>query len=440
MSHMWSPTGGTVLKGCRHRSMLGALALQMGSLNNARGMLIVWRKFVEELRWAWNNGAGLPGCGGGRGSIDHSTSRIQQLLDALAVCFAQRDLYALGEEGDGESEKSTDAGNAEPPGPADGTAGDQDSDNDEFHEAAADLEPEPESGKASAAFGPGLGLGRKRASPAGHRLLWTGEPMHEPHVLGHLPLTEDTLGAHTAMVMRGQQQQQQQGTTGDAEPAAADAASRAQSASVTSDMCAFLAANPGALLEDFVRWHSPRDLITREISELPASTTLVPEPPASRGRPAGVGDNGGRDPPAPPRAFALPGGKKAVSLSARMAGTAPQNLWQSLWAAATPVPVWRQTPLFDYRGTAERILDSLGETQVVLGNEAVEATLEVLARAAAGAGALRDVQSLKEILGNTFAGVPCRGHRDFLFVCFFLFFFGMVIRPLASFFFLFFLS
>lgn len=28
-----------------------------------------------------------------------------------------------------------------------------------------------------------------------------------------------------------------------------------------SDMCAFKAANPGACLADFVRWHSPRDWV-----------------------------------------------------------------------------------------------------------------------------------------------------------------------------------
>merc|ERR1719203_2065709 len=32
-----------------------------------------------------------------------------------------------------------------------------------------------------------------------------------------------------------------------------------QSASLTSDMESFKAANPGCILADFVRWHSPRD-------------------------------------------------------------------------------------------------------------------------------------------------------------------------------------
>ena len=37
-----------------------------------------------------------------------------------------------------------------------------------------------------------------------------------------------------------------------------------QSASLLSDMESFKAANPGAILGDFVRWHSPRDWIDAE--------------------------------------------------------------------------------------------------------------------------------------------------------------------------------
>ncbi|CAG2069452.1 unnamed protein product, partial [Timema podura] len=36
------------------------------------------------------------------------------------------------------------------------------------------------------------------------------------------------------------------------------------SASLLSDMESFKAANPGACLEDFIRWYSPRDWIEEE--------------------------------------------------------------------------------------------------------------------------------------------------------------------------------
>jgi hypothetical protein len=39
----------------------------------------------------------------------------------------------------------------------------------------------------------------------------------------------------------------------------AELRAKMQSASLLSDMESFKAANPGAVLADFVRWHSPRD-------------------------------------------------------------------------------------------------------------------------------------------------------------------------------------
>ena len=39
------------------------------------------------------------------------------------------------------------------------------------------------------------------------------------------------------------------------------ARARLQGGLLLSDMAAFKAANPGSILEDFVRWHSPRDFV-----------------------------------------------------------------------------------------------------------------------------------------------------------------------------------
>jgi hypothetical protein len=74
-------------------------------------------------------------------------------------------------------------------------------------------------------------------------------------------------------------------------------------------MQAFKAANPGCVLADFIRWHSPRDWIT----ETENGEALE--------------DTQGR-------------------LSDRM--TEPNNLWQELWVASHPIPKAQQKPLFDY--------------------------------------------------------------------------------------------
>jgi hypothetical protein len=48
-----------------------------------------------------------------------------------------------------------------------------------------------------------------------------------------------------------------------------------------SDMCAFKAANPGACLADFVRWHSPRDWLVEPgiASPPPSASVRVQRPP-----------------------------------------------------------------------------------------------------------------------------------------------------------------
>ncbi|KAI8062612.1 Rab3 GTPase-activating protein catalytic subunit-domain-containing protein [Gongronella butleri] len=98
---------------------------------------------------------------------------------------------------------------------------------------------------------------------------------------------------------------------------------RLQSAHLYSDMQAFKAANPTAILEDFVRWHSPKDWIDDEQEQ-------------EQGR-------GGH-------------------LSARMAD--PNNIWQDLWKRARRVPASRQKSLFDLKTEGEKALHYLESISV----------------------------------------------------------------------------
>lgn len=91
---------------------------------------------------------------------------------------------------------------------------------------------------------------------------------------------------------------------------------RMQSASLYSDMESFKAANPGSVLADFVRWHSPRDWI--EVED---------------------------------------GSKVQGKLSSRM--EQPGNAWQEAWNNAKPVPARRQKRLFDDTREAEKVLQYL---------------------------------------------------------------------------------
>ncbi|KAJ1990155.1 hypothetical protein GGI25_004512 [Coemansia spiralis] len=139
------------------------------------------------------------------------------------------------------------------------------------------------------------------------QLLETCEPMWIPKIQMHPVLTEDMLREREAILMSF-------GTSNEG----AQQRAQLQCAELISDMESFKAANPGCVLADFVRWHSPRDWI-------------VPEG----------------------------GSESEGSLSVRMSGGGEGNLWHQLWAGARRLPADKQKPLFDYEMEAEKALHYL---------------------------------------------------------------------------------
>lgn len=101
-----------------------------------------------------------------------------------------------------------------------------------------------------------------------------------------------------------------------------------QSAELLADMQAFKAANPGCMMEDFVRWHSPKDWSPLPSTSAARSVSVSSEQDARQEC-----------------------GRGALSLRMRD----PENLWQRLWRSAVPVPADCQVPLFDHQSTAEQV-------------------------------------------------------------------------------------
>ncbi|KAJ0983032.1 hypothetical protein J5N97_011287 [Dioscorea zingiberensis] len=94
-----------------------------------------------------------------------------------------------------------------------------------------------------------------------------------------------------------------------------------------SDMQAFKAANPGCVLEDFIRWFSPPDWRESD-SDNEENVSAGDNSTSRRGR-----------------------------LSRRMQEEG--NLWRELWETAQPLPAIRQVPLFDEDLAVESILTTL---------------------------------------------------------------------------------
>ncbi|KAG2233941.1 hypothetical protein INT48_009754 [Thamnidium elegans] len=138
------------------------------------------------------------------------------------------------------------------------------------------------------------------------KLLKTGEPMQIPITQDPGFMTEDMINEQADVF-------ESLGTS----TTATHQRAKLQSAQLYSDMQAFKAANPFACLEDFVRWHSPRDWITDE--------------------------QGGH-------------------LSTRM--SEPSNIWQELWKCSKRIPCYRQKPLFSISVEAEKGLYFLETTSI----------------------------------------------------------------------------
>jgi Rab3 GTPase-activating protein catalytic subunit len=157
------------------------------------------------------------------------------------------------------------------------------------------VHPAPQSGSDSSTPGPTRSSdedeseGVASISPKLH-LLGTSTPLRIPVTQNEGPMTEDMMELKLSHMT-------EMGTS----KKAVEERAQLQSMSLRSDMSAFKAANPQCCLEDFVRWHSPRDYIEKD-------------------------DGSGQ-------------------LSERMCE--PDNIWQQLWRDSEPRPVARQRTLFD---------------------------------------------------------------------------------------------
>ncbi|KAG0481557.1 hypothetical protein HPP92_012415 [Vanilla planifolia] len=141
-------------------------------------------------------------------------------------------------------------------------------------------------------------------------MLETGEPVYSPITQEGPILTEELIKETEELVLRT-------GSFGGG------------CSQLLSDMQAFKAANPGCVLEDFIRWHSPPDWTEMESTNEANDHTDL-EGSSRRGR-----------------------------LSKRMQKEG--NLWRELWESAKALPAVKQIPLFDEDLAVENIFSTLEE-------------------------------------------------------------------------------
>ncbi|ERN17415.1 hypothetical protein AMTRI_Chr02g215680 [Amborella trichopoda] len=271
------------IQGAPPGSFVVKLAEAVGSIKTLRKMISFWLILVAELRRLWNEGRPIPLL-----PVDEIPDLdfclLHQQLQVINCCVARKRRRHL----DIESLKSVMEDNTPNTG------------------GSVSLMPSliyarVKSGRLV------LRLGADHPSE-NLTMLETGEPIYSPRTQEGPLFTEDLLKETEEIVLRT-------GSFGTG------------CSQLFSDMQAFKAANPGCILEDFIRWHSPPDWTEGDTNN--ADKNYLEED----------------------------GSWKRGQLSTRMQKEG--NLWRELWENAKPLPAVKQTPLFDEDLAVESILNYL---------------------------------------------------------------------------------
>ncbi|CAL0307393.1 unnamed protein product [Lupinus luteus] len=275
------------IHGAPPESLVVKLAEVIGNFKTVRKMALFWHRVIVELRKFWSEEQQLPGVP--RDAIpDLNSCLLYQQFQVINCCISRKRLHIIATESLECMMKEA---------------------NSTVKHSAKYNDGSPASPVLYARLSTGELVLRIGADcPAGDlTLLETGEPVYSPFTQEGPLLTEDLIREHEEFVLRT-------GSVG------------AGCSQLLSDMQAFKAANPGCILEDFVRWHSPPDWSENEaITE--DSNVFYGGELSTRGQ---------------------------LSLRMRKEG----NLWRQLWETSKPVPAVKQAPLFDEDLAVEGILNA----------------------------------------------------------------------------------
>ncbi|KAL3636762.1 hypothetical protein CASFOL_019061 [Castilleja foliolosa] len=264
------------------------LSEAVGCLKTLKKMAAFWARVVAELRRVWYEGQYIPGIT--QDNIpDLNSCLLYQQLQVINCCISRKRRHSAAVESLESVEASSNV--------ATSSASD------------SKLPRDPRIYARTKSGERVLRLGADRVCD-NLTMLETGEPVYSPVMQEPPLLTEDLIKETEEFVLRT-------GSVG------------AGCSQLLSDMQAFKAANPGCILEDFVRWHSPPDWMENETTNNDLDDT----------------SDGGDTV------------KGQLSMRMQKEG----NLWRELWETSKPVPAVRQSPLYDEDLAVEGILNYLDE-------------------------------------------------------------------------------
>ncbi|XP_015579317.1 rab3 GTPase-activating protein catalytic subunit isoform X2 [Ricinus communis] len=296
---------------------------------NIRAIAVLWVEFIREVRWCWEESQPLPKVPV-NGSIDLSTCLIHQKLQMLAICIEKKcelnedfqDCVESNDQAYADIKGDGPVGNVATHIPSEEIDGIRDSPliQDGLHRS------EPLISKSTMKHEDGFSSDlkppdRSRRGSAGvvgtMMLLKSYQSMHAPFTQDPPLMTEDMHEERLQAVE----------VFGDSFSFSA----QLERDILSSDMSAFKAANPDAVFEDFIRWHSPGDWENDEsAASRPSKSSMdcLKDDWPPRGR-----------------------------LSQRMSEHG--NLWRKIWNDVPALPAYEQKPFLDPNREGEKILHYL---------------------------------------------------------------------------------
>ncbi|XP_027176004.1 rab3 GTPase-activating protein catalytic subunit isoform X1 [Coffea eugenioides] len=305
-------------------------ALWFGNCN-IRAIAVLWIEFVREIRWCWEESQPLPRMPT-NGTVDLSTCLIYQKLHMLAICIEKK--HQENKEHPDVGDKKTSPyieGKAQITKQSssllevtEDSSGERDSltaRNDlGSHGVATSLSNSEQQNFASPTdtkLSEYIRMGS--AGVVGSTMLLNScQQMHAPFTQDPPLMTEDMHEERLKAVE----------AFGDSFSFSA----QLEKEILSSDMSAFKAANPDAVFEDFIRWHSPRDWENDDNGKLAVSQAKAGEVSKNEWPPRG-------------------------RLSERMSDHG--SSWRKIWNEAPSLPAFKQKPLLDPNREGEKVLHYL---------------------------------------------------------------------------------
>ncbi|XP_020803187.1 rab3 GTPase-activating protein catalytic subunit [Drosophila serrata] len=272
---------------CRLSCLLATCHAHLGSVE---GMAQLWAAFTRQLRLIWDNSLLVPGIS--TGFPDTRTCLLHQKLQMLNVCVERR------VQREANSKRKSDLVIRKANSEEDDE--EEDDDEGEFFDCDDITAGSGSPLKAVPSLKP---EGRLRRLNEEKLLDEPEEYLYIPETQEPVPKTEDQLQDDAEVMLKL--------------GPGSGLTTQMMCTSLLSDMEAFKAANPRGIMEDFIRWYSPKDWeeVTDELGEV------------------------------------------KHQLSVRM--TTEGNTWQKVWEQAQAVPVNRQKRLFDDTNEALKVLHYL---------------------------------------------------------------------------------